>query len=110
MGTVAITASGFANLTATPPNNWASNIVWPIGGNINGTKTYTISQTDAEFLLSWIATNYNSNLIGTATPPVTITAISMLVAWLNGFMKATTDSVQRQQTAPPVVPPPISIT
>jgi hypothetical protein len=34
----------------------------------------------------------------------------MFLAWLNGFMNATTDSTQRHNTDPPVVPPPISIT
>ena len=111
MGTMAITSSGFAALPASPPTNWPSNIVWPGGGTINGTKNYTISDADAQQIMSWIATTYNGILIDgkTTTPPFTIPALQIFVAWLNGFMQATTDSVQRQQyvAAPP--PPPISI-
>jgi hypothetical protein len=112
MGTMAITSSGFANLPAQPPTNWPDNITWPGGGNINGTKTYTISDADAQQILSWIATTYNQTLIeGKAPPPpFTVPALQIYVAWLNGFMAATTDSVQRQQYVPAAPPPPISIT
>lgn len=109
MGTMAITSSGFAALPAQPPKNWPSNMTWPSGGSINGTKNYTISDADAQQILSWIATNYNAELIGTNPPPVTVPALQIYVAWLNGFMAATTDSVQRQQYVPAAVPPPITI-
>ena len=111
MGTVAITASGFAALAATEPDNWPDKITWPAGGTINGTKTYTISDSDAAEMIAWIATNYNAQLIAgkPPPPPYTITAIAIILAWLNGFMQATTDSTQRHHTTPPVVPPPISI-
>jgi hypothetical protein len=111
MGTMAITSSGFANLPAQVPNNWPANIVWPAGGTINGTKNYTISDADAQQILSWIAETYNATLIAgkPEPPPFTVPALQIYVAWLNGFMAATTDSVQRQQHVPAALPPPISI-
>jgi hypothetical protein len=109
MGTLAITSSGFAVLPPTAPKNWSDNLVWPAGGSINATKTYTFSDADAQQILSWIAANYNAQLVGSGTPPVTIPATQMFLAWLNGFMNATTDSTQRHNTDPPVVPPPITI-
>jgi hypothetical protein len=111
MGTMSITSAGFTALPAQVPNNWPANIVWPGGGNFNGTKVYTISDTDAQQILSWIAETYNDTLVlgKPLPPPFTVPAIQIFMAWLNGFMKATTDAVQRQQydAAPP--PPPISI-
>lgn len=109
MGTVTITSAAFAALPTTAPKNWPSNLTWPSAGSINGTKAYTISDSDAQQLLSWIATAYNAQLVGTNTPPVTVSAISMFLAWLQGFMQGTTMAVQQQQTTPAVVPPPISI-
>ena len=108
-GTVTITSSGFAALPSTAPKNWPANINWPLTGSINGTKTFTISDADAQQILSWSATNYNAQLIGTNTPPVTISAISIILAWIGGFMNATTNAVQTQQITPAVVPPPINI-
>ena len=109
MGTVTITSAAFANLPATQPKNWPANLVWPQGGAINGTKAFTISDADVQQMLSWIAEAYNATLVGTNTPPVTVPAVSYFLAWLTGFMQATTNSVQHQQTTPAVVPPPISI-
>src|SRR4029450_1254446 len=109
MGTMSITSAGFAPLAAQPPPNWPSNLTWPAGGGINGTKTYTISDADALQILSWVATTYNGQLVGANPPPVTIPALQIYVAWLNGFMAATTDSVQQQQYTPATPPPPISI-
>jgi hypothetical protein len=111
MGTMAITSSGFAALPAQPPINWPANLVWPAGGSINGTKNYTISDTDAQQILAWVAETYNATLISgkPPPPPFSISALQIFVTWLNGFMTATTDSVQRQQYIPAVPPPPISI-
>jgi hypothetical protein len=111
MGTIAITSSGFAPLPPTAPDNWPSNLVWPAGGSVNGTKNYTLSDTDAQQMLSWIGGNYNDQLIAgkTPPPPYSISALQIYLVWLNGFMSATTDSVQRYHTTPPAVPPPISI-
>lgn len=111
MGTMAITSSGFAALPAQAPKNWPANLVWPGAGTINGTKNYTISDADAQQILSWIAETYNATLIAgkPQPPPFTVPALQIFVAWLDGFMKSTTDSVQRQQVTPATVPPPISI-
>jgi hypothetical protein len=111
MGTMTITSTGFANLPAQAPNNWPGNINWPANGSINGTKNYTITDADAQQILAWIAETYNASLVAgkPGNPPFTINALQMFVEWLNGFMKATTDSVQRQQYVPAAPPPPISI-
>jgi|SRR5262245_8901527 len=109
MGTMTITTAGFAVLPASPPKNWPSNLVWPAGGSFNATKIYNISDADAQQMLSWMAENYNAEIVGGAAPPVTKPATAYFLAWFQGFMKATTDSVQRHNTDPPVVPPPISI-
>jgi hypothetical protein len=109
MGTMTITSNGFAVLPAQAPKNWPSNLTWPGGGSINASKAFTISDADAQQILSWLAENYNAVLVGTGTPPVTKPATAYFLAWLQGFMNATTDSVQRQQSDPMVVPPPISI-
>lgn len=109
MGTMQITSAGFTALPSTAPKNWPSNLVWPGGGSFNASKTYTISDAHAQQIFSWLATNYNSTLVGTDPPPVTRPATAYFLAWLQGFMSATTDAVQRQQTDPAVVPPPISI-
>ena len=111
MGTVAITSSGFAALSATAPDGWPDSLVWPAGGAINGTKNYTISDADAAQMLAWIATNYNAQLIAgkPGSPPFSISAIAVILAWLQGFMQATTDATQRHHTQPAQVPPPISI-
>lgn len=111
MGTMSITSSGFAALPATAPKNWPANIVWPSGGTINGNKTYTISDADAQQIMSWIAETYNAALIAgkPQPPPFTVPALQIYVAWLNGFMDATTDAVQRQQYTPAAPPPPIAI-
>jgi hypothetical protein len=111
MGTMTITSAGFAALPAQAPKNWPANVKWPNGATINGSKAYTISDVDAQQILSWIAETYNAALIEgkTPPPPFTVPALQIYVAWLDGFMKSTTDSVQRQQVTPAVVPPPIVI-
>ena len=111
MGTVTITSAGFAALPPTAPKNWPSDLTWPAGGTYNGSKAFTISDSDAQQMLSWIAANYHATLIQgqNPPPPYTVTAINMFLAWITGFMNATTNSVQKQQTTPAVVPPPISI-
>ncbi len=111
MGLMTITSSGFANLPAQAPKNWPTNLVWPSGGAINGTKNFTITDADAQQILAWIAETYNATLIDgkPLPPPYTVPALQIYVAWLNGFMNATTDSVQRQQYVPAAPPPPITI-
>jgi hypothetical protein len=109
MGTVTITSSGFSALPASAPLHWPPNLTWPVGLAVNGTKSYTISDTDMLAMLSWIATTYNTTLVGASTPPVTVTAAQLLLAWLNGWMQAVTNAVQQQQTVPASPPPPISI-
>ena len=109
MGTVTITSAGFAVLPASAPTHWPPNLVWPAAGSVNASKAFTISDADVQQMLSWIAETYNATLVGNNPPPVTQPATAYFLAWLTGFMKASTDSVQRQQTLPQTVPPPIVI-
>jgi hypothetical protein len=107
-GTVSITSAGFAALPATAPPGWPSNLTWPPTGAINGTKSYTISDVDLQQMIAWIATQYNAQLIGNNQPPVSVPAVALFLAWLNGFMQSTTVNVQQFHTQV-TTPPPISI-
>jgi len=114
VGTLTLTTAGFAALPAQVPKYWPTNLVWPNGGNLNASKTYTISDSDMQQMMSWMATAYGSEMIAGVSPapvpPVFFNAVQYFLYWFNGFMQATTDATQHQQTDPPVVPPPISIT
>ena len=115
MGTVTITSAGYAALGGAAPDNWPGNLVWPPTGSINGTKVFTISDADAQQMLAWIAANYNAEIVagspppGTPGDPVTAPAIGIILAWLKGFMNATTDAVQRHHMTEAALPPPITI-
>jgi len=109
MGTLAITSSGFAPLPAGAPAGWPPELTYPAGGSFNGTKNYTFTDADAQQMLAWIAGTYKAQLMGANPPPVSVSAIAVFVAWLNGFMTASTNSTQQYHTTPPVVPPPIVI-
>jgi hypothetical protein len=108
-GTVTITSAGFAALPATAPPGWPANLTWPPTGGINGSKAFTISDADLLQIIAWIAANYNAQLVGTNTPPVTVPAVGIFLAWIQGFMNATTNSVQQYHTTPAVAPPPVTI-
>jgi hypothetical protein len=115
MGTLAITASGFANLPATAPSGWPTDLIWPGSGAVNGTKSYTINDADWLNILVWAANANNAQLIAAspapppAPPPYTVTGANVLVSlvqnWINGIIQA----VQHQFTTPPSVPPPVTI-
>lgn len=115
MGTVTITASGFSALGASPPANWPplTQVAFPVGGNPNGTKTYTINDADWLMLLTWVA---RSQFQATAGPPgqpavaATPTAPQMLLAWLNIWINGTKQAVQQDNAVPAAVPPPIAVT
>jgi hypothetical protein len=72
-------------------------------GVINGSKTYTVSDADITSLLQWAVSNYASAL------PLTPTNSQILLAWVQGWINATINSVKQFQTPPPVTPTPISI-
>ena len=109
MGTLTISAAGFANLPATAPPNWNEDLVYPGGGTVNGSKAYTISDADWQRLLNWAATANGPQLVGTNKPPVTVTGTQVLLSlvqnWVNGMIQAE----QQFGTTPPQVPPPITI-
>ena len=108
-GTLTVTTSGFANTPATAPSDWPSNLVYPANQTVNGTKTYTISDADYQKMLAWAANANNTQLVGTSTPPVTVTGLAILLSlvqnWVNGMIQA----VQVHNTVPAQLPPPISI-
>src|SRR6516165_6172435 len=110
-GTLTVTTSGFASLPATAPSGWPTNLKWPGGGAVNGSKSYTISDTDYVLMLVWAANANNAQIIAQLTPPppYTVTGLQVLVSlvqnWVNGMIAA----VQVQFTTPAQPPPPISI-
>ena len=114
-GTLTVTTAGFANTPATAPSGWPSNLKWPNGQTINGTKTYTISDADYQLMLTWAANANNAQIIAaagppTGTPPVyTVTGLNILLSlvqnWVNGMIQA----VSVQFTTPAQPPPPITI-
>jgi hypothetical protein len=115
MGTLSVTASGFANFPATAPAGWPSNMTWPGNSAVNGTKSYTISDADWVSIMVWAANANNAQLIAAspspppAPPPYTLTGANVLLSlvqnWINGIIQA----VQHQFTTAPSVPPPVSI-
>jgi hypothetical protein len=114
-GTLTVTTAGFANTPGTAPSGWPSNLKWPGGQTVNGTKTYTISDADYQQMLVWAANANNAQIIAaagppTGTPPVyTVTGLNILLSlvqnWVNGMIQA----VAVQFTTPAQPPPPISI-
>lgn len=114
MGTLTITASGFANLGAAAPAKWPTGTVtFPANGSPNGTKTYTVSDADWLSLLTWVASSQTGNLetiLGTTVLPLTPSAAQILLAWLAIWVNASKASIQQFNTVPAVVPSPITMT
>jgi hypothetical protein len=115
-GTLTVTTAGFATLPATAPSGWPSNLKWPGGGAVNGTKTYTITDTDYQLMLVWAANANNAQIVAGVCPspcgtppPYTVTGLQVLVSlvqnWVNGMIQA----VSVQFTTPAQPPPPITI-
>jgi hypothetical protein len=114
-GTLTVTTAGFANTPATAPSGWPSNLKYPANQTVNGTKTYTITDTDYQLMLTWAANANNAQIIAaagppTGTPPVyTVTGLNILLSlvqnWVNGMIQA----VSVQFTTPAQPPPPIVI-
>jgi len=115
MGTLQITAAGFANLPATAPSLWPSNLTYPTSGATNGSKTYTISDADWIRLVTWAANANNLQLVNgssnppPAPPPHTVTGVQVLLSlvqnWINGMIGAE----QQFGTTPPQPPTPVVI-
>jgi hypothetical protein len=115
-GTLTVSTAGFANTPATAPSGWPSNLKYPGGQTVNGTKTYTISDADYQLMLTWAANANNAQVVAavcpapcTTPPPYTVTGLQVLVSlvqnWVNGMISA----VSVQFTTPAQPPPPISI-
>ncbi len=102
MGTLSITASGFAALPVSAPANWPAGIVWPGSGSPNGTKAYTINDADWIALLTWTASSQ--------AVPVNPTAPQILLVWVQLWINGTRSAVQQFFTTPPSVPPTITVT
>ena len=115
-GTLTVTTAGFAALPATAPAGWPTNLKWPGGGAVNGSKSYTISDADYQQMLVWAANANNAQVVAavcpapcTTPPPYTVTGLQVLVSlvqnWVNGMIQA----VSVQFTTPAQPPPPIVI-
>jgi hypothetical protein len=109
MGTMTITAAGFATLGSTPPANWPSDVVFPTGGNPNGTKVYTWTDADWQRTMTWIAASQPQFRppIGSSTP-TSPTAAQILLAYLQVWINGTVSAEQQFSTKPPQIPPPIN--
>lgn len=110
MGTFSVTASGFAALPAGAPANWPAGVVWPGGGNPNGSRSVTISDADWVKLLTWAAATYVAQNAGPNNTPTVITAPQVLVTLPNSWFQGLKDAVQRYFTGTPSIPPPIVMT
>lgn len=122
MGTLTITAAGFATLGATGPANWPSDVTFPANGNPNGSKVYTISDADWLQLLAWVADGQfrgsgggpggggpGGGGGGGQSQPATPTAQQILLAWLAIWVNGTKTAIQQRNTVPAQVPAPIAI-
>lgn len=107
MGTLTITASGFANLPATQPTTWPADVTYPAGGSTNGTKTYTITDADWQKLINWVA---DSQFSGTVAAPATPTAAQILLAWVNVWAQGSIQATRQYFTQPATPPAPITFT
>lgn len=106
MGTLTISAAGFSNLGAAP-TGWPSVMTWPTGDSPNGSKSYTVSDSDWASLLSWIAsteTNFNGKVTSNSTP----TATGLLLTWVQNWINFTISAVQNYSKVV-TTPSPISI-
>ena len=65
---------------------------------VNGSKNYTISDPDLQFLLNWCKANY-VDILG-QNP----TNAQVLLSWFQGFINASINSEQQFRTPPPVIP------
>ena len=114
-GTLTVTTAGFANTPGTAPSGWPSNLKWPGGQTVNGTKTYTISDADYQQMLVWAANANNAQIIAaagppTGTPPVyTVTGLNILLSLVQNCVNGMIQAVAVQFTTPAQPPPPISI-
>jgi hypothetical protein len=106
MGTLTITAAGFANLPAAAPANWPSSVVYPANGNPNGSKAYTWTDADWVRAITWVASQYHP---AGQFPPYTVTAAQLLLAYAQGWVDSTAQN-ERQYSTQTVVPAPINPT
>jgi hypothetical protein len=107
MGTVTITAAGFATLPVSAPATWPATVTYPSGGITNGTKVYTITDADWQKLINWAA---DSQFTGTVAAPATPTAQQILLAWVNIWANGSIGAVKQYFTTPATPPAPIVFT
>ena len=115
-GTLTVTTAGFATLPATAPAGWPTNLKWPGGGAVNGTKTYTISDADYVQMLVWAANANNAQIVAGVCPspcgtppPYTVTGLQVLVSLVQNWVTGMIQAVSVQFTTPAQPPPPIVI-
>jgi hypothetical protein len=76
-------------------------------GVVNGNRSFTLSDAAVRKILDWAAVNYATALPQPPDPPATDQQI--MAAWVQGWINATRDAVQRHETTAPVVPAPIDV-
>lgn len=72
-------------------------------GIVNGSKSFTIDDAGTQALLDWATVNYATALSSNPTNG------QVLIAWVNGWVTATKNSVQQFKTVPSAVPPLINV-
>lgn len=72
-------------------------------GVVNGSKSFTIDDAGTQALLDWAVVNYATALSSNPTNP------QILVAWVNGWLTATKNSIQQFKTTSPAAPPLINV-
>jgi len=73
-------------------------------GIVNGSKNYTINDTDTQSLLDWAIATYSA-----PSPAAPLTNAQALLAWIQSWINGTKTAVQQFKTPAPVVPPLITI-
>lgn len=101
MGTITITAAGFAATPASAPAGWPSGITYPGAVAPNGSRQATITDAEMLQLITWVAATQI-----TITNP---TVAQILVAWVQTFFNGTKAAIQNYFTIPASVPPPIGL-
>ncbi len=109
MGTVTITASGFAALPATAPAGWPPGVAYPGAVVPNGSRSTTLTDADWIQVICWSAATFEAQNAGTNGAPTVVGIGKILTDWIGNWFIGTKQAVQQYFTTPPSVPPPITM-